>query len=328
MNYRPLGRTGLQVSPFCLGCLNFGVPTPEAESIRIIHKALDTGINLLDTADVYGSGVSEQVVGKALAGRRDRVILATKFYFPLSDDPNDRGASRRHILNAAEASLRRLGTDWIDLYQVHRPSFDVPQEETLRALDDLVRQGKVRYIGSSTYPAWMVMEALALSERNGWVRFTSEQPPYNLLDRRIENELIPLAQRYGLALLPWSPLGMGMLAGRYPSAENPPDGSRVERAGGVYAGRVTGQAVFVSEQFGELAAEVGLAPAELALIWIKDRPGITAPIIGPRLESHLDLALGVLDKTLDAGVSVLLDALVPPGSNVTNFFNNSGWMKS
>ena len=231
MDYRLLGRTGVRVSPLCLGCLNFGNPTPEPEAVRLIHKALDAGINFLDTADMYVRGESERIVGRALKGRREKVVLATKFHFPMSADPNDRGNSRLHIMNAVEASLRRLDTEWIDLYQVHRPDFETPPEETLRALDDLVRQGKVRYIGCSTFPAWMVMESLALSERHGWARYATEQPPYNLLDRRIENELIPLARRYHLGLVPWSPLAMGLLAGRYPGLR-PVSGRFSGRPGG------------------------------------------------------------------------------------------------
>jgi aryl-alcohol dehydrogenase-like predicted oxidoreductase len=328
MEYRPFGATGLRVAPYALGCLNFGEPTPQAESVRIIHKALDAGINLLDTADLYAGGESERVVGRALrGGRRDKVLVATKGYFPTSADPNARGASRHHILQAAEASLRRLGTGWIDLYQIHRPDLSFPQEETLRALDDLVRQGKVRHIGCSTYPAWMVMEALALSREHGWSGFVSEQPPYNLLDRRIENELLPLAIKHGLAILPWSPLAVGLLAGRYPDAKSPPPGSRVARVGWVYEERVTEQAVAVAKKIATLAGEAGLTPAELALIWVRDQLGITAPLIGPRTEAHLDVALGTLDLRLDPDMAARLDQIVPPGGAVTNFFNNSGWMK-
>jgi aryl-alcohol dehydrogenase-like predicted oxidoreductase len=328
MEYRNFGRTGLRVAPFCLGCFNFGNATPEDESIRIIHKALDGGINLIDTANSYSDGESERVVGKALKGnRRNQAILATKVYFPTSDDPNDGGVSRRHIIAAVEGSLRRLKSDWIDLYQIHRPVFDVPQEETLRALDDLIRQGKVRYIGSSTYPAWMVMEALGLSREHGWARFVSEQPPYNLLDRRIENELVPLAQRQDLALIPWAPFGQGLLTGRYRDADRPPEGSRVARLGGIYADRVTPQAVEAATRFVELANEAGVKPAELALIWTKEQPGITAPIVGPRTEAHLDAALAAVEKSLDPDLALMLDELVPPGSAVADFHNNSGWMK-
>jgi len=239
VDYRLLGRSGIRVSPLCLGTMNFGGPTPEDEAIRIIHAALDRGINFMDTANMYNDGESERVVGKALkqGNRRDQVILATKCFWPVGDGPNDRGLSRYHILRACEDSLRRLQTDHIDLYQMHRPDFDVPIDETLSALTDLVRQGKVCYIGCSTYPAWKVMEALMVSERKGYARYTTEQPPYNLLDRRIENELVPLALEYNLGLLPWSPLAMGILAGRYPLDGSLPEGSRAARRGGVFAER-------------------------------------------------------------------------------------------
>jgi aryl-alcohol dehydrogenase-like predicted oxidoreductase len=308
--------------------MNFGGPTPEAESIRITHKAIDAGINFIDTANMYVSGESERILGMALQdGRREHVVLATKVHFPQSDDPNDRGNSRRHILQAVEDSLRRLQTDWIDLYQIHRPEFDVPQDETLRALDDLVRQGKVRYIGCSTFPTWMVMEALAISRRHGLARFVSEQPPYNLLDRRIENELVPFALRYSLALLPWSPLGIGILAGRYKDAEAYPEDSRAARRGGPFSERVTPQAVEVGQKMADLAHDGGLTPAQLALLWVKDQPGVTAPILGPRTEEHLDEALPVLDMQLDHKAARAIDEIVPPGSAVADFHNTSGWMK-
>lgn len=328
MEHRLLGRTGVRVSPLCLGTMNFGGPTPEAESIRIIHKATDTGINFIDTANMYVSGESERILGKALQdGRREHIVLATKVHFPQSDDPNDRGNSRRHILQAVEDSLRRLQTDWIDLYQIHRPDFDVPQDETLRALDDLVRQGKVRYIGCSTFPTWMVMEALAISRRYGLARFVSEQPPYNLLDRRIENELVPFALRHNMALLPWSPLGIGILAGRYTDADAYPEGSRAARRGGPFSERVTPRAVEDGRKMAEIAREADLTPAQLALLWVKDQPGVAAPIFGPRTEAHLDEALPVLDMQLDPETALALDEIVPPGSAVADFHNTSGWMK-
>ncbi len=232
MKYRLLGRTGLRVSPLCLGTLNFGGPTPEAESIRLINLAMEAGINFIDTANSYNQGEAERVIGKALVpAKRQRIILTSKVHFPQSDDPNDQGNSRRHIFQAVEDSLRRLQTDWIDLYQIHRPVFEIPQDETLRALDDLVCQGKIRYIGTSTYPAWLIMEGLALSERYNLARYVTEQPPYNLLDRRIENELVPLAERYNIGLLPWSPLAMGVLAGRYEHHQSFPVDSRAARVG-------------------------------------------------------------------------------------------------
>jgi aryl-alcohol dehydrogenase-like predicted oxidoreductase len=329
MEYRSLGRTGVKVSPLCLGTLNFGGPTPEDESIRIIHAALDGGINFVDTANIYNAGESERIVGQSLkqGNRRDQIVLATKCYFPVGDGPNDRGASRYHIFKACEDSLRRLGTDHIDLYQIHRPDFDVPIDETLSALTDLVHQGKVLYIGCSTYPAWKVMEALMVSQRKGYARYVTEQPPYNLLDRRIENELVPLALEYGLGLLPWSPLAMGMLAGRYPPDGTLPEGSRAARGGGVFAERVTRRGVEIGARLVEMAAERNLTAAQLAMLWIKDQPGVTAPIIGPRTMEHLEQMLPLLEMTLSDEDRPLFDELNPPGSAVSNFHNNSGWMK-
>jgi 1-deoxyxylulose-5-phosphate synthase len=328
MEYRLLGRTGVRVSPLCLGAWNFGDPTPEAEAIRMVHKALDAGINIIDTADEYIDGASERILGKALVpARRKKVVLATKFHFPMSADPNDQGNSRLHILNAVEDSLRRLQTEWIDLYQIHRPAFDVPQDETLRALDDLVRQGKVRYIGCSTFPAWMVMEALAVSERCNLARFVTEQPPYNLLDRRIENELVPLALRHNLGLLPWSPLATGVLAGRYEHARSVPADSRTARLGGYLAERVTERGIEAARKLADLAREAGLPSSQLALLWVKDQPGVTAPIIGPRTEGHLDDALPVLSMKLSGDLAAAMNRIVPPGSAVANFHNTSRWMK-
>ncbi|NLJ47250.1 MAG: aldo/keto reductase [Treponema sp.] len=327
MEYRYVGRSGLKVSPLWLGTWNFGDSTPEAESVRMIRMALDSGINCIDTADSYAAGESERIIGRALSGGlREKVILATKFHFPVSEDPNDRGNSRRHILQAVEASLRRLGTDWIDLYQAHRPDFAVPQEETLRALDDLVRQGKVRYIGSSTFPAWMLMEALGISERLGLARFVSEQPPYNLLDRRIENELVPLALRHGVGILAWSPLAAGQLAGRYADAANPPPDSKAARVSYV-ASRLTERGVETSRSLARIAAERGLTSSQLALLWVKDQPGITAALLGSRTEAQLREALPVLEMSLDDAAAAALDLLVPPGSAVADFHNTSGWMK-
>ncbi|MCB0208971.1 MAG: aldo/keto reductase [Anaerolineae bacterium] len=329
MNYRPLGRTGAKVSPLVLGTDNFLNPTPEADSIRLINRALEAGINLIDTSNSYKQGDSERIIGKALAenGQRDAVIIATKVHYPTGPGPNDRGNSRLHIMKACEDSLRRLQTDHIDLYQLHRPDFETPIDETLAALTDLVHQGKVRYIGSSTAPAWKVMEALMTSELKGYVRFVSEQPPYNLLDRRIENELVPMCQAYGLGLICWSPLAMGMLAGRYANNNIRPDGSRAALRGGIYADRVTPRAVEMGNKFAALAQEHSLSGAQLAILWAKDQPGITAPIIGPRTLEQLEHLLPVLDMTLDDVLREACDALVPPGSAVANFHNSAPWMK-
>jgi 1-deoxyxylulose-5-phosphate synthase len=329
MEHRLLGRTGVRVSPLCLGAMNLGGPTPEDEGIRIVHAALDAGVNLIDTADVYHDGASEVVVGKALAGRRDRVVLATKVHGRTGPGPNDAGNSRLHILRACDASLRRLGTDYIDLYQVHRPSPDIPVDETLGALTDLVRAGKVRYVGCSTHPAWMVMEALAVSERAGLARYVSEQPPYNLLDRRIENELVPLALRYGLALLPWAPLAQGVLAGRYPAGTELPGDSRAARQpGSIYAERVTRRGIEAGARFGDLAAAHGRAPGQLALLWCKDQPGVTSPIVGPRTFAQLQDVLPVLEMSLTAEERTACEAINGPGGVLVNFHNTAPWMKT
>jgi len=329
MEYRLFGRTGVKVSPLCLGTMNFGNPTDETSSIRIIHAVLDAGINFVDTANVYNAGLSEVIVGKALAGRRERVFLATKAHFKTGEDVNDRGNSRRHLLQAVEASLKRLNTDYIDLYQMHRPSAEIPQDETLGVLTDLVRAGKVRYIGCSTHPAWMVMEALAISERHGLARYVSEQPPYNLLDRRIENELVPLAQHHSLALIPWAPLAQGVLAGRYTSESEPPADSRAGRLpGSIYAQRVTPRGVEAGLKFSSLAQQFGKTPGQMAILWCKDQPGITSPIIGPRTLEQLEGLLPVLEMSLTQEERLACDEINPPGGVITNFHNTAGWMKT
>jgi len=329
MEYRRLGRSGLLVAPLALGTDNFVNPTPEAEAARIIDRALDAGINLIDTSNNYSKGESERIIGRALRanGRRDEVILATKFHYAMGDGPNDRGNSRRHLIKACEDSLHRLQTDYLDLYQTHRPDFAIGLEETLRGLDDLVTAGKIRYIGSSTAPAWHVMEGLMVSELKGYVAFTAEQSPYNLLDRRIENELIPLCQRHNLGLLTWSPLAMGMLAGRYSTADAPPADSRAVLRGGIYAERVTEAGVRVGNQFAALARDHGLDPAQAAVLWVKEQLGVTAPLIGPRTLAQLENLLPLLTMTLPASLRTAADQLVAPGSVVASFFNSAPWMK-
>jgi 1-deoxyxylulose-5-phosphate synthase len=330
MEYRSLGRTGVMVSPLCLGAMNFGGPTPEDESIDIIHCALEAGINFIDTANVYNQGESENIVGRALKanGRRGEIVLATKVYSRMGDLPNQGGASRYHIIHACEDSLRRLQTDHIDLYQLHRPSQTIPQDETLRAFDDLVRAGKVRYIGCSTFPAWMVMEALSTSDRQGLARYISEQPPYNLLDRRIENELVPLCQKYGLAILPWSPLAGGILSGKYSGSDQFPEDSRAARAGKFFTDRVTQKGIEVAQALVKMAQERNLTASQLALLWNKDQPGVTAPIVGPRTRQHLEDALAIADQNLADADRPLFDELVHPGNAVADFFNSNEWMKA
>lgn len=331
MEYRKLGRSGVLVSPLCLGTMNFGGSTDEAQSFAIMQKAVDGGVNFFDTANVYNKGESERITGKFLKDNnlRDRIVLATKVFSRVGDLPNDAGGTRYHIVRAVDDSLKRMQTDRIDLYQLHRPPMAYPQEETLRAFDDLIRAGKVLYIGCSTHPAWMVMEALAVSERNGLNRYISEQPPYNLLDRRIENELVPLCQKYDLAILPWSPLAMGVLAGRYPDTANFPEDSRASKWDSTFTkARITQRGIDVGKAVGVMAQERGLTASQLSLLWTKDQPGITAPIIGPRTLAHLEDALGILDKALNDADRPLFDALVHPGTAVADFHNSNEWMKA
>jgi 1-deoxyxylulose-5-phosphate synthase len=329
MDYRTLGRTGVKVSPLCLGTDNFGNPTAADEAILIIDRALEAGINLIDTSNSYANGESECIIGRALErnGLRQQVLIATKAHYPTGNGPNDRGNSRLHLIKACDDSLRRLKTDYIDLYQLHRPSFEIPVDETLGALTDLVRQGKVRYIGSSTAPAWKVTESLMVSTANGYARFVSEQAPYNLLDRRIENELIPLCQTYGLGILAWSPLAMGLLAGRYRENSAVPVDSRATLRGGIYAERISARAIQVGTKFVQLAQSLGLRAAQLAIVWVKDQPGITGALIGPRSLEQLEHFLPILEMKLDQKLQAACDQLVPPGSAVADFHNSSGWMK-
>ncbi len=328
MDYRLFGHTGLKISPLVLGTDNFANPTSEIDSIAIINRAIDSGINLVDTSNSYAKGESERIIGKALkaGGNRDKVLIATKAYYPTGPGQNDRGNSRVHLIKACEDSLKRLQTDYIDLYQLHRPDFTVPHEETLSALDDLVRQGKVRYIGSSTAPAWRIMEGLMISRLNGYAEFVSEQAPYNLLDRRIESELLPMCSTHDLGVITWSPLAMGMLTGRYRDANNFPADSRASLRGGIYADRITPQAVMTGLQFVRLAEERGFNPAQLALLWVKDQPGITAAIIGPRTLEQLEHFVPVLNMNLAESMRIACNEIVPPRSFVANFLNTAGWM--
>jgi aryl-alcohol dehydrogenase-like predicted oxidoreductase len=325
MDYRLLGRTGVRVSPLTLGCMMFGGRTGPEESFEIIDRALDAGINFLDTANVYSRGRSEEVTGEALRrnGQRARVVLATKVHGTMDDaDPNAQGTSRRHIVEQCEASLRRLQTDWIDLYQLHRPRPEIAIDETLRALDDLVTAGKVRYLGTSTFAAWQVVEALWAAKELGLNRFVCEQPPYNLLDRRVERELLPMCQTFGIATIPWSPLAGGLLTGKYRRGETPPSGSRYGDAGpnSRQARRMAERTFDVTEALAPLAAEKGCSLSQLALAWVVQRPGVTAPIIGPRTMEQLEDNLGALAVTLDGDDHTRIDAIIPPGTNVSPFY--------
>lgn len=325
MDYRSFGRTGMKVSPLCLGCMMFGGKTTPDDSYAIIDRALDAGVNFLDTANVYSRGRSEEVTGEALKrnGKRDKIVLATKVHGRMDDDdPNMAGNSRRHIIQQCDASLRRLQTDYIDIYQIHRPQSDMAIDETLRALDDLVRAGKVRYIGTSTCAAWQVAESIWISKELGLNRFVSEQPPYHILDRRIERELIPMARTYGIGLIPWSPLAGGLLTGKYSRNAPPPADSRfanVENNPNLQRRMV--EAIFdVVEGLTPLADAKGITLSQFVLAWTMHQPGITSPIIGPRTMEQLEDNLGAFDVTITDEDRKAVDELVPPGRMVSPFY--------
>jgi aryl-alcohol dehydrogenase-like predicted oxidoreductase len=328
MDYRALGRTGVEVSPLCLGAMMFGDwgNTDHDDSVRIIHRALDAGINFIDTADVYSRGESEEIVGKALAGgRRDDVVLATKVHGRMGDDPNQFGNSRRWIVKEVEASLRRLNTDWIDLYQIHRPEPETDIDETLGALTDLVRQGKVRYIGSSTFPPSAIVEAQWVARDRGRERFVCEQPPYSMLVRGVENDVLPTCRRYGMGVIPWGPLAGGWLSGRWRKGQEPPQSSRADRIPGRYDLSVPAnqRKLEATEQLAQLAEEAGLSLIHLALAFVINHPAVTAAIIGPRTMDHLDSQLGAADVKLDAAILDRIDEIVAPGTNVNP--SDGGW---
>jgi aryl-alcohol dehydrogenase-like predicted oxidoreductase len=296
------------------------------ESVRIIHQALDAGINFIDTADVYSAGESEEIVGKALATiDRERVVLATKVHAPMGDDPNQQGNSRRWIMTECENSLRRLGTDHLDLYQVHRSDPTVDVDETLGALTDLVRAGKIRYFGSSTFPAHEIVEAQWVAERRGRERFVTEQPPYSLLVRGIEADVLPVAEKYGMGVLPWSPLAGGWLSGAFGSGKDNTS-RRASRVPGRYDLSLpeNQRKVEVVDQLGALADEAGLTLIQLAIGFVLAHPAVTSPIIGPRTAEHLESQLAAAEVKLEAAVLDRIDEIVPPGTNIASA--DSGWV--
>ena len=322
MEYRSLGRTGTKVSTLCLGCLMFGGRTNETDSMDIIDRAIDGGINFFDTANMYVRGRSEEMVGKAFKrnGKRGRIVLATKVHFRMDDeDPNAQGNSRRHIIEQCEASLRRLQTDYIDLYQIHRPCSDIPIDETLRALDDLIRAGKVRYIGSSTFAAWQVVESLWASKELGLNRFICEQPPYHLLDRSIERELVPMAQTYGTALIPWSPMAGGFLTGKYRRGEARPTDARYQDEN-EDTDLFSDAAFNVLDVILAIAAEKGCTPSQFALAWCAQQPGITSPIVGVRTMEQLEDNLGAIDVQVTDEERERIDEVAPPGGVITRYY--------
>lgn len=323
MEFRPFGRTGVMVSPICMGTMTFGWEPDDwgshkPEALKIGAEALERGINFFDTADVYARGTSEEITGEILAGKRDKIFLATKFHGKMSDDPNDWGNSRRHIMQACEASLKRLKTDWIDLYQIHRPQPAIPIDETLRALDDLIRQGKVRYIGTSTYAAWQVCEAHYVSRELGLNRFVSEQPPYNLFDRRIERELIPFCRTYNYAVIPWSPLAGGQLTGKYLTGD----------ASGRYGKsdpnhRVNEATTSIVRQLKTVADDLGVSLTVLSLGWVLNQPGITSVITGARKVEQFDDLIASASLKLDEETAKRIDEIIAPGTHVSAYYESN-----
>ena len=327
MEQRPLGRTGVSVSKFCLGTMMFGAwGNPDHdESIRMIHAALDAGINFIDTADVYARGESEEIVGKALAGgRRDDVILATKFHGAMGEDPNHQGSSRRWIMRAVEDSLRRLDTDWIDLYQVHRPRTDTDIEETLGALTDLVRQGKVRYIGHSTFPASQIVEAQWMSRERHLSRFVTEQPAYSMLVRAIEGDVLPTCARHGMGVLSYSPLTGGWLSGRWRKDAGQQSSSRANRLPERFdlSQPANQRKLDAVEDLAVLADEAGITLIEMAIAFVLNHPAITAAILGPRTVEQLETQLPAGDVILDDAILDRIDQIVAPGTTVNPVDNS------
>ena len=322
MEYRTLGTTGTKVTPLCLGAMMFGAMgnADHEDSVRIIHRALDAGVNFIDTADVYSRGESEEIVGKALAGgKRDDVVLATKVHGTMGDDPNEFGNSRRWIVKEVESSLRRLGTDWIDLYQIHRPEDDTDIDETLGALTDLVRAGKVRYVGSSTFPASQIVEAQWTARERGRERFVCEQPPYSLLVREIERDVLPTCQRYGMGVIPWSPLAGGWLSGRYRTGADQPESNRAAMMPHRFDMSLpeNQRKLEAADALGALADEAGMTLIEMALAFVIRHPAVTAAIIGPRTMEHLESQLTAADVTLTDDVLDRIDEIVPPGVTIS-----------
>jgi aryl-alcohol dehydrogenase-like predicted oxidoreductase len=303
MEYRRLGDTGLMVSELCLGCMTFGREASEEDSKRLVDRFLDAGGNFIDTADVYSKGVSEEITGRTIKGVRDEVVLATKVYFPMGEGPNDTGLSRKHVTQGCEDSLRRLGTDYIDLYQVHCWDSATPLKETLSALTDLVRSGKVRYIGVSNFTGWQLVKSVCLSEANGLERFVCLQPQYSLVERNIEREILPICLEEGLGVIPWSPLGGGFLSGKYRREEEPPQGSRISEAVASmeehWDRRATDRNWRALDVVGRISEETGKSYAQISLNWLLRQDGVTAPIIGARTLEQLEDNLGASGWTLD-----------------------------
>ncbi|MDX2512123.1 MAG: aldo/keto reductase [Desulfobacterales bacterium] len=326
MQYRRLGRSGLMVSELTLGTMNFGGPTDEPTSFLMIDKALDYGINLLDCANNYAGGKSEKIIGKALKNnaKRHQVLLTSKAFMPTSDQPNTKGNSRHNLINSCLESLKRFQTDYIDIFFLHRTDWHIPQEETLSALNYLVNQGCIRYIACSTHPAWRTVEALHIADQKGFPKFVCEQPPYNLLDRRIENEVVPMCQNYNMGIITWSPLAQGTLAGRYKTADDYPVNSRATTKS-IYAERITHAGINVALKVKNRARAKGQSPTALSVSWILHQPAITSVIIGPRTPAHLDDLVSAQEIPLLPEDLAWFDTLVPPGTYVSDHHNTAGW---
>jgi aryl-alcohol dehydrogenase-like predicted oxidoreductase len=319
MKYRTLGTTGVSVSELCLGAMMFGAwgNADHGECVRIVHRALDAGINFVDTADMYSAGESEEVLAKALKGRRDRVVVATKVHGRMGEDPNEQGLSRRWIVRACEDSLRRLGTDYIDLYQAHRPRPGTDHDETLAALSDLVRAGKVRYIGSSKYLSSAIVEAQWVAERRGRERFVCEQPPYSILCRSIEHDVLPTCARHRMGVIVWSPLAGGWLSGRWRTGTTMMDSTRVDRVPTRYdlSLEENRRKLDAVEHLAVLADEIGVSLIHMAIAFTVNHPAVTSAIIGPRTMEHLESQLGAVDVSLDSAALDRIDEIVRPGTN-------------
>lgn len=324
--YRPLGRTGLRVSPLCLGTMMFGGPTDAEASERIILRALDAGINFVDTADMYNAGASEEITGRALAGRRDSVVLATKVRNPMGDDPNDQGLSRRHIIRGCEDSLRRLGTDRIDLFYMHAPDYATPLDESLAAMEMLVQQGKIIYPACSNFYAYQVAQMLAVADRRGYSPVVCVQPLYNLVNREVEVELIPLCREANLGVVAYSPLARGVLTGKYAPGAAPPPGSRADRGDRrIHQTELRDESFQVAQELGGLAAAASCSTAQLALAWVLANRGITSAIVGPRTMEQLEDNLGALAVTVDAETEARCDELVPRGWKTGQGYNDPNY---
>ena len=328
-SYRPLGRTGISLTPFTLGTMLFGDAVDADNAARQLDLALDAGINSIDTADIYVRGASEELLGELLekSGRRDRIVLASKGFVPMNDDdPNSGGSSRRHLIQACEDSLRRLNVDHLDIYYLHRPTTQVPIDETLRALDDLVRAGKIRYVGTSSFAAWQLLESLWAAKEHHLNRPVVEQSPYSLLDRRVERELLPMAATYGIGLTVWSPLAGGVLTGKYRAGASPTDARLTRGSQSDWdVKHFNPHADAVVDGVVELAADKGCTPAQLSLAWLLEQEAVTSVVLGARTPEQLTEQLGALDVKLSDDELTLLDQLAPPGRATVPYYLDDSW---